>query len=314
MWLFEWKVKGLIMKAVKAAKHKDRIESPIFPLRDGSIKIGIYPQGYFTKGNIDICVGDATNVTFAKLELVILVSLLEINKSATKSIKIHNYADWVELTVPDAPSTMLDACDVLTIKVEAEVTHATDADGNDITHLYTNEEERKEPASNKPVSATQISSKDTEPAQLKLQQATLDSIVSQIQELSTKIQSFENRLNVIELKVNEEKKVNNDDRIDQIIKEMQSMKQNIAQLSPNINSNPEQQKLKSWLENNVKLPQYYETFVENGIDDLDTVKLLTMETIKGMGIDKIGHQMKILNQVTKLKQNNNGESDTAYIY
>ena len=34
----------------------------------------------------------------------------------------------------------------------------------------------------------------------------------------------------------------------------------------------------------------------------DSVKLLTIERIKGIGIDKIGHEMKILNQIIKLKQ------------
>ena len=70
---------------------------------------------------------------------------------------------------------------------------------------------------------------------------------------------------------------------------------------------PGKQKLKLWLEEEVKLPQYYELFISNGIEDLETVALLTMTTIKGIGVDLIGHQIKILNEVNKLNQNNNGK-------
>ena len=35
--------------------------------------------------------------------------------------------------------------------------------------------------------------------------------------------------------------------------------------------------------------------------------LLTKDTLKDLGIDKIGHQVKILNQINKLKQNNNND-------
>ena len=55
----------------------------------------------------------------------------------------------------------------------------------------------------------------------------------------------------------------------------------------------------------VGLGEYFDLFIASGIEDLSTASLLTMETIKGMGIDKIGHQMKILNQVIKLKQIDN---------
>ena len=76
---------------------------------------------------------------------------------------------------------------------------------------------------------------------------------------------------------------------------------------------PEKQKLKTWLEDKVGLPQYFDIFIDAGIEDLATASLLTMETIKGMGIDKIGHQMKILNGIVKLKENDQPKEGRGYI-
>ena len=60
--------------------------------------------------------------------------------------------------------------------------------------------------------------------------------------------------------------------------------------------------------NTVKLPEHYEVFIENGVDALSTVSLLTIDSLKGMGIDKIGHQVKLLHQIEALKQNNNNKA------
>ena len=136
---------------------------------------------------------------------------------------------------------------------------------------------------------------------------------SRINELASQMAQMQKSINDMQLKMNEEKKENDDDRFDKIMNEIKSMKQNINKLTMNNNINPEQQKLKSWLEDKVKLPEYYDIFIENGIEDLSTASLLTMEGIEGMGIDKVGHQMKILSQVVKLKQPVNNEGGTAYV-
>eukprot|EP01084_Bolivina_argentea_P020085 37381_1 len=68
--------------------------------------------------------------------------------------------------------------------------------------------------------------------------------------------------------------------------------------------NPEQQKLKSWLETAVKLPEYYKVFIDNGIDELSVAALITAESLDEMGIDKIGHQLILLNKVNQLKKHN----------
>eukprot|EP01084_Bolivina_argentea_P213419 362474_1 len=118
-----------------------------------------------------------------------------------------------------------------------------------------------------------------------------------------KFETIEQRMNDLELRVNAEEK--NDGFREKISQEIKSMKEEIKKLSVN-NLNPEQQKLKSWLENQVKLPQYFDTFIENGIEDLSTASVLTMEGLKAMDVNIVGHQMKILSQVVKLNHNEGG--------
>eukprot|EP01083_Nonionella_stella_P001061 3060_1 len=103
----------------------------------------------------------------------------------------------------------------------------------------------------------------------------LDSIVMQIEQINTKISAMQQKINNIELRLNEEKKQDDfGDRLGKMMNDMKLMKQNINALSANNKMNPEQQKVKSWLENNVKLPQYFDTFMKNGIDELSVVALL----------------------------------------
>eukprot|EP01084_Bolivina_argentea_P090051 162323_1 len=62
--------------------------------------------------------------------------------------------------------------------------------------------------------------------------------------------------------------------------------------------------VRNWLCNKCLLPQYFETFIEHGIEDLSVVKLLTIEELNDLGIDKMGHKLKILHEIDELKQCN----------
>ena len=53
--------------------------------------------------------------------------------------------------------------------------------------------------------------------------------------------------------------------------------------------------------------------MQNGIEDLSTAKLLTMETLKGIGIDKVGHCMKILHEIVLLNESKKYEGQTQYL-
>ena len=62
--------------------------------------------------------------------------------------------------------------------------------------------------------------------------------------------------------------------------------------------------LSQWLKEVVKLPQYYDTFVKNGIDSLELMaQLESKENLNDLGITQTGHQIIIMNCVRKLDIN-----------
>ena len=96
---------------------------------------------------------------------------------------------------------------------------------------------------------------------------------------------------------------------------MTVLKKEVRQLLLQQQLSPEQQKLKSWLENTVKLPDYFDVLIEGGIDDLETLSMLTKNELNDIGINKVGHQVKILSAAKKLgaQQNDAAEGGTLHI-
>ena len=53
---------------------------------------------------------------------------------------------------------------------------------------------------------------------------------------------------------------------------------------------------------------YLQLFIKNGIEDIECVKLLKVSHLYSIGINKIGHRLKIMDQIEKLLNNKcNGE-------
>ena len=61
-----------------------------------------------------------------------------------------------------------------------------------------------------------------------------------------------------------------------------------------------QEKMQKWLKETVKLPQYYQLLVQQGFDDLESIADITKDDLISMGIDKVGHQRKILKNSQQL--------------
>merc|ERR1719295_1381382 len=59
--------------------------------------------------------------------------------------------------------------------------------------------------------------------------------------------------------------------------------------------------VRSWMQNNVELPEYTKVFIENGFDRMSMFETLAMEDLNLMGISKLGHRKKIMSEVAKLK-------------
>ncbi len=65
------------------------------------------------------------------------------------------------------------------------------------------------------------------------------------------------------------------------------------------------EEVREWLINTVQLPQYYDLFMENGLESLDLIVLAikTDENLVDLGINIFGHRMVIKNCVDGLKEN-----------
>ena len=82
-------------------------------------------------------------------------------------------------------------------------------------------------------------------------------------------------------------------RVLKIEKQIASLSKTLEGTSDDLN---DQKDVENWLKDKVKLSQYFQVFVEQGFDDLEHIKDITKEDLEQMGIDKVGHQRRILKQ------------------
>merc|ERR1712039_981738 len=68
------------------------------------------------------------------------------------------------------------------------------------------------------------------------------------------------------------------------------------------NEDSETAKFKQWLEDTVKMGEYYDLFVENGVENLSVVQMFGMNELAEIGINKIGHRMIILKAIKALQE------------
>eukprot|EP01084_Bolivina_argentea_P222241 376208_1 len=116
---------------------------------------------------------------------------------------------------------------------------------------------------------------------------TDNSLESKMNKMLNTIKEMRQEINVLKEKINTENENDNDE------------KQEIT----------EQQRLKIWFNEQVGLPQYFDVFTGNGIDNLSVAQLVTEKELETMSIKRLGDKMKILHAIDKLKQMNKANSD-----
>ena len=58
-----------------------------------------------------------------------------------------------------------------------------------------------------------------------------------------------------------------------------------------------------WMQNDLNLPQYIDTFIRNGYDDMETIKnTMTAKHLSKIGVKKKKHLKKIMNAIKRLKR------------
>eukprot|EP01084_Bolivina_argentea_P146358 256293_1 len=68
------------------------------------------------------------------------------------------------------------------------------------------------------------------------------------------------------------------------------------------NDNQAESVMVKWMKETVKLPQYVSLFNENGLDDMETIKSITMKELIMIGVGIVGHRIKIINEIEKWNQ------------
>ena len=72
--------------------------------------------------------------------------------------------------------------------------------------------------------------------------------------------------------------------------------------------------LRVWLENNVKLAQYYDTFIAAGYESIEfVIEINHVNELTEIGIQLPDHQMKIMAEIKKLRNVRNNEMDESMI-
>eukprot|EP01083_Nonionella_stella_P179099 634743_1 len=306
MSTYTWKNKDpSLVEQMKNAKNKLNWKSPTFSAGGFRWHLDVYPNGdrESAQGYVDVylnlaCLPPKVKSIQIGYELCLIETgtVFKGNKTFEKEhINAGGFSKQLQTNTIQNLTT-------LTFSAKVEIYGVFDHEDNDITNLYvgTDNEESKQ-------SALEYAKQSDQ----KLIEARLDSLSSSMDKLVNNVQSLQQQFTDLQqrMHVQEEEKDS-----DSLWAEIKVIKHDLRTLSSIAKTNPKQLELKSWLQNEVGFPQYYDIFMENGIEDLSITSLLTMETIKRMGIDKMGHQMKILRAVTKLNNNDINEGDkTAYM-
>ena len=77
-----------------------------------------------------------------------------------------------------------------------------------------------------------------------------------------------------------------------------------APLMVGMDNNDKHGDVKRFFYNNVCIEDYNDRYIglmiENGFDSLDIIKTLTIQDLVDIGVDKLGHRKKIINEIRKL--------------
>merc|ERR1719295_1920265 len=125
------------------------------------------------------------------------------------------------------------------------------------------------------------------------------------------MEMMQNTMRMIQNRMDEEEKENDNNLQQQIDDMKETLKRMTVKMSVN-EENTEEAVFKKWVVDTLKYPEYFELFVENGVDTLNVAKLLTKSELKMIGINKIGHQLKIMEGIQALKQNEDKPPAPAY--
>ena len=148
-----------------------------------------------------------------------------------------------------------------------------------------------------------------------IQEQAAEAMQSKFDEMQHHITSIDSKLKEVQKRTDgkfRRQSESNQSQSAEVLAMMNQLKEEVAALKKaqnqgdeELKEETEEMKLKKWMEDEVKLPQYFALLKENGFEDLDGVQDLTENDLREMGIEKMGHRRKIIKFVSKLKVANN---------
>jgi len=301
---FTWRISGPnLVKSIKTAKFEQKFESPVFTLCNFRWYIELYPNGYVgddNRGHVVMFCNLASlppklKSLDVKYSYIFEQQMISHHGQTAVSEKKKYISSWPRGTVT---FKTLQKFDAFAFTINLDVVGVFDREGNDLSHQLA------ESAHSKQLSLSGGGSMNifSEPmADSKLEaklESKLDSILAQMEKLSARMDRLQDAVRGIERRMDDEEKSN--------AQKWNAVQQSIGKMEEKLNADPEQQRLKEWLENEVKLPDLYPIFIKNGIDNLSTAAGVDKQTLKDLGV-KVGHQIKYLRAAQLLDESDTNE-------
>eukprot|EP01084_Bolivina_argentea_P024871 46304_1 len=282
--VYKWKMDPKTVNIYKQSATAQTFQSHIF---DNMWKLETYLiRTGNTTGFIGICLRLCNVPPFIykiATELSFICKETEIVKgSYTVEFDCNNQSQGI----PQFMSlTDINALQIVTFAVQIKILNVKyiEFNKNNINHIY-------DPMQINQILSIAVTESDTE--------ILFNSNHNILTEIQSKILKLDKQMIDLRLIMCEEKK--NDD-LDVIKDEIKLLKQMIDKIQlKNKRSNIKYTEMQKWMTEVVKLPEYIDLFINNGLEDMNIIKDITMETLTVIGIQKIGHKMKIIKQVAKL--------------
>eukprot|EP01084_Bolivina_argentea_P143562 252044_1 len=312
----KWKLSGNVMKTMKESTAGKKYESKMFhdmwclqcmPNKRNYMRIYLQLTG-LPMGSKSVLVQYR-------------ISFKEIDSTEIGSHEFDYKKTWKNTETKLLSFDRFKRFDTLTIYAKIEVLKEFDMNGENITlkqnghewNNWINEQKNNECIGNKKIIGKYKDSDD----EMKRLQHRSDKMHGKINKLLVKTRKYNNNNehSMTEYSRTESfisdysqsiKSNSNQIHINQIYERMQTLqnKLDIIQCTHGI-SKTETHQVYVWLEK-LNLMQYYNCFIDNGFGDLETImKITTKQQLIEIGIDKLGHRIKIFNEIKDFKPLNN---------
>eukprot|EP01084_Bolivina_argentea_P128556 227213_1 len=311
---FTWKID---QSMIKQGQFTKALESPVHHEMWIMRCIGTKVKGFITMQLMLV----ALPANISKLKISYTVKCIEVNVSKSATITLYfsenDAGEYSTGFTKFIAYQQVKNVDTLTFEGDINILNGYDEKDNEISmteiewNAYANQHKISQEHKEDNISTDEYKEIKNEIScikqQLNDQNGSLSTNIEQNNKLMEQIQ---NNLNEITKEINDLKLISEEkknDNFDNIKKEMEIMKRNIDTLMNekalnDSKQNKKQAAMKKWLNNVVGLPQYIDLFIENGIEDMDTISHITMNELQMCGIDKIGHKIKITKAIQRLNE------------